>query len=1049
MRKRKELPYTDDDISLFISRFTTGHWAMQGDVNLDKGTTQYIPPSEKGHLTPNLVKKHLDTEITLAGYTITRENTCRFLVIDFDIDSITAKLAIGSPGSAAFKKARKDALIKIREEVSDAVIKISDILKISRDQMLIERSGVKGYHIWVFFEEDVPARDAYRLTRILSTEIGLKGYEIYPMQPSGNDTSPGSLIKLPLGVNRKNWERCLFLDDNFEAVPEGQWAALQNVVPISSSQMSDLMKLKDTEADRVEDDDIDDVSKIGGSIDTMINSCAALTAIKEKALNASKDDGYINLSHDERLCILSLFAKFGVVGKSRIHEFLQNTDNYDHEKTNKHIEGCDLIPMRCDTMRDRGICDKECDNIIRCNGKSPIKLAMTGDRRGKEGVYVLNSLAEIENPIICNKQVRVDFTVNSLIDSPFYSTKKLSFKACSPTTCPDFEEKCGCPQRDAIKTVKIPTSSKMHIQMYGVDDKKALSLLKGRIVGCTKPDKLQLHGKAEKFVVQPFTCSNIVYSVDREKMEEQYAEEDLVSKAKEDAAAGNETVAAKEMKDYMTFFLGSTLETSKIYRGYGTVLPNPHNQSITLLFDKVEPLDSQIDNFKIDDTNIEDFEKFKALTLEEIIDDLNNNVAFIYGRSEVTLAILLTHFSVLGFSFNNTPVSKGWVDSLIIGDTGQAKSLLVNRILDYIGLGNSTGANISYAGLLGGIERVQNKSYINWGLIPRCNKGLVFLDEIQNLKSEIMYNLRTVRGDGFAEVTKIVKGRHEAKVRLICAANPMPASRNMSDFKYGAMSLLSVPGLGGPDIRRFDIACFVNAADTNKDDINKFNKAKKPLISRNMIRTAVLWAWARKPEDIIFSEAVTRRILEGAGFLSDKYDVSSAGVSLCNTGDMRESLARLTVSLAAVRLRTPDNVRLIPEVKDVEDIINYLDSVYSHPSVKLDVLVAEKRRESDMDEAQFEELKSYMNTPGYEKMHKVIIGFLDIGVQGIRAHDLGGWAQASGDEMSRIVAVLNKYQLITMSGFGAYSPTPKLSKLNSMLIEDNQAEGGIENDSFF
>jgi hypothetical protein len=90
-----------------------------------------------------------------------------------------------------------------------------------------------------------------------------------------------------------------------------------------------------------------------------------------------------------------------------------------------------------------------------------------------------------------------------------------------------------------------------------------------------------------------------------------------------------------------------------------------------------------------------------------------------------------------------------------------------------------------------------------------------------------------------------------------------------------------------------------------------------------------------------------------------------------------------------------------------------------------------------------------MNTPGYEKMHKVIIGFLDIGVQGIRAHDLGGWAQASGDEMSRIVAVLNKYQLITMSGFGAYSPTPKLSKLNSMLIEDNQAEGGIENDSFF
>lgn len=1027
--KRKRTPdlvHSDDDISLFISRFTTGHWAMQGEVNMEKCTTQYIPPNEKCHLTPKLVKRHLDTEITLASYTITRENTCRFLVIDFDIDTLTAKAAIGAPGSAAAKKARKEALKKIQEEVSETIMKMGEKLRINRDQILIERSGVKGYHLWLFFEEEVPSVDTYKMTRILSNELDLAGYEIYPMQPAGDDTKPGSLIKLPLGVNRKNWERCLILDDNFEPVAEGQWNALRDVVPISTTHMTNILKLQDTEVDRVEDDDMDDISQIGGSIDRMISKCQALQIIADRSENANPDDGEVNLSHDERLCILSLFKKFGVVGASRIHEFLQNADNYDMDKTNNIIANSGAIkPMCCETMIQRGICQGECENIRNCGGRSPIKLALSSSRQGKAGTYILNTLAEIENPVICHKNIRVDFTTCSLIDSPYYSSKRVVFKPCDNTTCPDYEEKCICADRDEKKIVIVGVDSKTHIQVYGVDDKKSISFAKCQVEGCSKPDRLRLHGTPEKYVVQPFTCSNIVYSL---------SEEMFKTKTPEEEEEEGKTVAAKEMKDYLAFFLGSSLETSKTYRGYGTVLPNPHNQSITILFNKVEPLNSQIDDFEINESNEDLFEQFKSMTIEEKINDIRDNVALIYGRDEVIMSILLTHFSALEFSFNNAPISKGWMETILIGDSGQAKSVLTLRLLDYIGLGKINSSNSSAAGLIGGVERAQNKSYINWGAIPRANKSLIFLDEVQNLNWETVSQLRTIRQHGYADVNKIVKGKHEAKVRLICAANPMPKDKTLAEFKYGAEALATV--FGTPDIRRFDLACFLNEGDTDKAYVNKLNDSVDPIVTREMIRTALMWVWSRKPHQIQISMDVTKTILKGAVYLSDKFDVGS--VPLCNAADMREKLARMVVAVAGFRLATPDRENLIPEVSDVDFVVKMLDDMYSHKSVGLDMLNIEKRKEANVDELQYQELKQYIHSDGYSKMRKIINGLIDM--DGIRASDLAGWARASSDEMSKIIAVLNKYQMIKLGQFGQYSAKPKLLKFERMLREEEREE---------
>lgn len=1019
--KNGDLTYTEDNVNLFIRRFSTGKWATQGALDIGKGQTPYYPASAEGPFTPDLVRQHLDTKITLGSYVITNSNTCRFIVIDFDIDSSVAKDAL-MQRTRASEKAKSDALAQMVERAKSVIEGIVSTLKIDRNQILIEKSGSKGFHVWMFFEDEVPALSTYKMRNVLIDEFGLSDVEIFPKQSSASKGSPGSLIKLPLGINRKTMERCLFLNSNFDPDLNGVWSALEKVVPVTRAQLDNIIKLQDTAVNMAEDDaDCDDLTVMGASIETMIAECSALKGISERALREESPE----FSHDERVCMASLFNKFGMIGKSKIHEFLRNSDNYDAEKTDQSFDGCKgLKPMRCSTMQERGICPGTCDNIEACSGVSPIKLALKNIKsKGKENICVINSLSEIENPVICYRNVRVDFTVCSLVGGPYYSTKKVKFEPCSELSCSKFEE-CPSPEKYNEKEVEIPDYDKFHILVYGADDGKVSTMLKKRI-GCSKPGELRQCDEREMKTVQPFTCSNIVYSLG-ESMAKKMMDKRKGIEEDTSADSGN---AAKEMKDYLAFYLGSRLETSKSYRGYGKIMPNPQNQSLTLLFDKVEPLNSQIDNFTINDSNKDLFEQFKKIPLEEKIVDLEDNILFYYGRRNAVMALMFTYFSILDFEFNKTPLSHGWVETLLIGDSGQMKSLMVERFAAYTGLGIIGGSAASVAGLVGGVEKIQTKQYISWGLFPRANKSLVMLDEIQTMSPEIITNIRQIRQQGFASITKIVKGTHEAKVRLICAANPK-ASRNMSSFKYGASAITGV--LVPADIRRFDLAVVLNANDSSPALYNKVNKGENPTMTPEMLKTAILWAWSRKSSDVEISLEVTERILKNAGELGEKFGVDT--VPLCNPADMREKLARLTAAIAAFNGRTPDNVKLVPTLEDVDIATCYLIESYSHKSFGLDMLAIDKRNHDELSVEQAEELIELGKKPEYKLLNSVIgcIAGLDEFQKVLVASHTGA---TEGDDISRILMLLIKHGMIAAHLGDRYKVLPKCLKFYRSLEE--------------
>jgi superfamily II DNA or RNA helicase/very-short-patch-repair endonuclease len=110
------------------------------------------------------------------------------------------------------------------------------------------RSG-NGAHVWLFFEEAIPATLARRLGAHILTEtmerrpeVGLDSYDrFFPNQ----DTLPrggfGNLIALPLQKQARERGNSVFLNDGLDPYPD-QWAFLSTVPRISRSRVETIVR---------------------------------------------------------------------------------------------------------------------------------------------------------------------------------------------------------------------------------------------------------------------------------------------------------------------------------------------------------------------------------------------------------------------------------------------------------------------------------------------------------------------------------------------------------------------------------------------------------------------------------------------------------------------------------------------------------------------------------------------------------------------------------------------------------------------------------------
>jgi superfamily II DNA or RNA helicase len=159
-------------------------------------------------VTDAAIYGHLAGEHTLGLYPLLENDHCFLLAVDFDEEDW-----------------REDAQALLR---SCRELEVPAVLEISR-------SG-QGAHVWVFFEEAVPAREARSLGAALishtcaaTRQLRLSSYDrLFPNQDAMPKGGFGNLIALPLQKEPRQRGCSVFVDEELRPYPD-QWAYLASL----------------------------------------------------------------------------------------------------------------------------------------------------------------------------------------------------------------------------------------------------------------------------------------------------------------------------------------------------------------------------------------------------------------------------------------------------------------------------------------------------------------------------------------------------------------------------------------------------------------------------------------------------------------------------------------------------------------------------------------------------------------------------------------------------------------------------------------------------
>ena len=177
-------------------------------------------------VTDEVIRWHLQgadskgKPFVMGVYPMLRDERCAFLAVDFDGPTWTAD-------ALAYQESGRGLAVPCLLERS--------------------RSGAGG-HVWMFFEEPVPAALARKLGSFLLTEtmerrpeIGMRSYDrLFPNQDTLPQGGFGNLIALPLQKIPRDAGNSVFVNDDLTPYPD-QWAALSSAARIPSEMLEQLV----------------------------------------------------------------------------------------------------------------------------------------------------------------------------------------------------------------------------------------------------------------------------------------------------------------------------------------------------------------------------------------------------------------------------------------------------------------------------------------------------------------------------------------------------------------------------------------------------------------------------------------------------------------------------------------------------------------------------------------------------------------------------------------------------------------------------------------
>lgn len=322
------------------------------------------------------LRRHLDGDLTFGLYVLDSASCCYLICIDIDIPKNELdKVDFADP---------EHKYAWLRNKIDAVLEALCSKFAVPMSAILVEDSGGRGYHVWVFFDGPVKGRSAVKFGSALKDQLEFE-IEFFPKQGYlSTSRKYGNLIKLPLGIHRKYGARSSFFSlttDGLRVISDinENLDYLRSLVPLSAEEfeasvigMTEVLTRHEGTAEMVPTSDSQRI-QFEGHASVLIDNCTAMHDLRAKGGSA------IRFSHSEAFLFADVMLSVSG-GADIVHDTMRRSlaSDYDWTRTQDEIERIKpLHAPSCLTLVRKKICPAYCKESVRKRNEDPLGTGTT------------------------------------------------------------------------------------------------------------------------------------------------------------------------------------------------------------------------------------------------------------------------------------------------------------------------------------------------------------------------------------------------------------------------------------------------------------------------------------------------------------------------------------------------------------------------------------------------------------------------------------------------------------------------------------------------
>lgn len=409
--------------------------------------------------------------------------------------------------------------------------------------------------------------------------------------------------------------------------------------------------------------------------------------------------------------------------------------------------------------------------------------------------------------------------------------------------------------------------------------------------------------------------------------------------------------------EYTAYSVGTRLESGKKYTCTYKLVPHPYKgQQLIMIIMNATPANDSVSSFTLTPENkalLDEFRNMTGTTVERmhnLIQKVKGLLGY-DGNDQLIELIDLSYHTVLAFDLGQFKAVRGYLDTIIVGESRVGKSSTADALRKTYQLGAFTslaGNSATIPGLIGGSNKTSSGTMqTKAGLIPQNHKGLIIFEEFSKCNTSIVTELTDIRSSNEVRITR-VSGTLTlpAMVRMITLSNVKMASgeiKSIASYPNGIAVITELVPTA-EDIARYDLLCVIG--DKGTAQIDPFWVPETPL-SEAAYQARVRWVWSRTPEQVVINEVVARQITDCANMLNKTYDCH---IKVFGT-EAWKKLSRLSIAIAGYLVSTDDTYQnIVVKAEHVDYAVDLFIRLYDNPTFRLKEYVANERKYNCIDD---------------------------------------------------------------------------------------------------